>query len=348
MRDLTKLALLSSLMALVACGGSDEGPYPLNPPGNPSTPAPAPAPGTAPPPWPTPAPGTEPTPMTPPAPAPAPTPTPPPPPPAPSPSPSPTPAPSTNHAPVANAGANQSTTDGVPVQLDGSASTEPDNDPMTYVWTVSAKPTGSTAAITSPYDQKPTFKPDVIGTYKIQLEVRDGRGLNGTSEMTVTVTGPAIALTSSAFANGGRIPIAYGGRQGESNQSPPLTIANKPTGTKQFAIIMDDEGCGTGASACVHWGVFNLPPGKTSIAADENLTLQNDVVLGKAYNGATGYQGPNPPAGPAHTYKITVYALGGLAPVEPGSPVPQYTRASFEAKYGQYILAQSTISGTYP
>ena len=343
MRDLTKLALLSSLMALVACGGSDEGPYPLNPPGNPSTPAPAPAPGTAPPPWPTPAPGTEPTPTTPPAPAPAPTPTPPPPPPAPSPSPSPTPAPSTNHAPVANAGANQSTTDGVPVQLDGSASTEPDNDPMTYVWTVSAKPTGSTAAITSPYDQKPTFKPDVIGTYKIQLEVRDGRGLNGTSEMTVTVTGPAMGVTSTTIAAGVLPPATAAVAAGGTNTSPALAIANKPSGTKFFAIVMDDETapCGVGVNACRHWAVLNIPPTKINFAAGEDLTPVSGLVQ-------ENYLGPNPPAGPAHTYKITVYALGGLAPVEPGNPVPQYTRASFEAKYGQYILAQSTISGTYP
>ena len=353
MRDRTKLALIGSLMALVACGGSDEGPYPLDPPTDPSAPAPSPSPGTTPPPYPVPGGGTgEPAPQ-PPAPMPpAPTPPAPGPAPSPTPTPSPPPTPDNNKAPVANAGTNQTGVDGDTFDLDGSASTEPDNDPMTYVWTVLEKPDGSAAKVTNAGDVKPKFKPDVKGTYKIQLEVRDGRGLNGKSEVTITATGPDLTTTSS-FANGAQIPPAYGGRTGESNQSPPLTIAGAPSGTKYFAIVMDDQSAActtpTPVPACVHWNVFNIPKGKTTIASNEAWDLISGVILGASYTGDREYEGPNPPAGdPAHTYKITVYALNADTAAMTATPVPSYSTATFEAKYSKFILSKASLTGTYP
>ncbi len=357
MRDRTKLALIGSLMALVACGGSDEGPYPLDPPTDPSAPAPSPSPGTTPPPYPVPGGGTgEPAPQ-PPAPSPSPTPTPPPgptPPPSPTPSPSPSPTPDNNKAPVANAGADQTGADGDTFQLDGSASTEPDGDPMTYVWRFLEKPTGSGATLTGAGTDKPTFKADVMGTYKLLLEVRDGKGLNGTDEITVQVTGAPFGVSSAAL-NGGRIPPAQVFTdQGGSNQSPPLTITGAPSGTKYFAIIMDDEAtapntCGVSVNACRHWAVLNLPKTKTTFVQGESTTLTG-VVQGVAQDGTAGYFGPNPPAGSGtHTYKLTVYALGPNAPAEPAATSnTRYTRASFEIKYKDYIMLQSTITGTYP
>lgn len=351
MRDRTKLALIGSLMALVACGGSDEGPYPLDPPTDPSAPAPSPSPGTTPPPYPVPGGGTgEPAPQ-PPAPTPpAPTPPAPGPAPSPTPSPSPPPTPDNNKAPVANAGADQTGADGNTFQLDGSASTEPDGDPMTYVWRFIEKPTGSGASLTGAGTDKPTFTADVIGTYRLLLEVRDGKGLNGTDELVVQVNGPAIALTSSAFTSGGTIPNLHGGAPGGGNQSIPLSFANAPTGTKYFAVIMDDETapCGTGVNACAHWSLLNLPASKTSLATNESTTIAG-VVQGIAYNNLPGYQGPNPPAG-THTYSITVYALGPATPAEPAATAttPKYTRARFKANYAQYIMGESTITGKYP
>ena len=323
MRDRTKLALIGSLMALVACGGTDEGPYPLDPPTDPSTPAPSPSPGTVPPPFPVPSPGVEPT---------------------------PTPPPIANRAPVANAGVDQTGTDGTTFQLDGSASTDPDGDPKTYVWSFVEKPNGSGATLTGADSEKPTFKADVIGTYKLRLEVSDGRGLSSTDELTVNVNGPAIAVTSSSIV-GGKLPLAAVVTAiGGNDTSPALAIANAPTGTKFFAIVMDDETlpCLPATGACAHWSVLNLWPAKVNIAAGEDLSLLSGVVVGAAYNDVKGYQGPNPPAGPVHTYNITVYALGAATQAEPATPVQKYTRASFEAKYAKFILGKATVSGTYP
>jgi Raf kinase inhibitor-like YbhB/YbcL family protein len=98
-----------------------------------------------------------------------------------------------------------------------------------------------------------------------------------------------------------------------SNQSPQLSWANAPAGTKSFAITMYDADAPTG-SGFWHWVVINIPAAVTELkhgAGDPNghtapagsLQTINDT-------GAPGYQGPCPGEGEApHRYLITVYAL---------------------------------------
>lgn len=76
--------------------------------------------------------------------------------------------------PVANAGSDVDTVVGAVVQLDGSLSSDPDNDPLTYQWSVVSRPEGSANTISDPTLVNPTFKPDVEGEYVIQLVVNDG------------------------------------------------------------------------------------------------------------------------------------------------------------------------------
>lgn len=148
------------------------------------------------------------------------------------------------------------------------------------------------------------------------------------------------------FADG-KIPTRNAAtQQGGENISPSINIGFVPDKTDKIAIIMDDENapCASGDGACVHWGVFNLPKDKFNIREGENLAALPGVVLGKAYNDQTGYQGPNPPS--AHTYKLTIYALKAGAPaVTAGS---RYTRSQFAATWGEHILGSKTLSARYP
>lgn len=59
--------------------------------------------------------------------------------------------------------------------LDGSASTAPASDPITYAWSFTHKPQASkTAVLTNANSVNPTFVPDVAGTYMVQLVVTSG------------------------------------------------------------------------------------------------------------------------------------------------------------------------------
>ena len=99
-----------------------------------------------------------------------------------------------NHRPVANAGPDQTLdwVDFTPVQLDGSQSSDADNDPLVYQWTMSSKPGLSSAVLSNPASPTPTFNHDYVGTYVLRLSVFDGEIWSAPDEMTVVTAGNTI------------------------------------------------------------------------------------------------------------------------------------------------------------
>lgn len=93
-----------------------------------------------------------------------------------------------NTAPVANAGTAQSVVIGNPVTVDGSNSSDANNDLMTYLWTFASKPANSTANPSSATVVKPTFIPDVSGAYVLNLVVNDGKMNSVAATVTVTAS----------------------------------------------------------------------------------------------------------------------------------------------------------------
>lgn len=79
-----------------------------------------------------------------------------------------------NSPPVADAGADRSVALGSLVTLDGSGSMDIDGDPLTYSWSLSSVPAGSTAALSDATTLNPSFVVDVPGNFVAQLIVNDG------------------------------------------------------------------------------------------------------------------------------------------------------------------------------
>ena len=150
---------------------------------------------------------------------------------------------------------------------------------------------------------------------------------------------PAIAITSSAFQNGGAIPRQY--TCDGVNVSPPLEWSGLPKSTKTIAIIADDPDAPAGT--WVHWVIYNLP-GDT-IGMVENLPPTEEIKGGGAQGKndfeKIGYGGPCPPSG-THRYFFKLYALDTELPLKPGAG-----KADVEKAAAGHILAQAQLIGTY-
>ena len=94
-----------------------------------------------------------------------------------------------NQRPIANAGSDQNAISGTMVTLDGSGSSDPENQPITYSWTLTDKPLVSRAQLANPNSVNPGFIVDRNGTYTARLVVSDGKLDSLPDEVTITVTG---------------------------------------------------------------------------------------------------------------------------------------------------------------
>lgn len=105
---------------------------------------------------------------------------------------------STNTAPVANAGVTQNVLLGAKVYLDGTGSTDAENDPIIFKWTMAARPSGSLAALNSTSSPSPNFTADVAGTYLVTLTVNDGRSDSGSVTVSIIASTGNVAPIANA------------------------------------------------------------------------------------------------------------------------------------------------------
>lgn len=89
--------------------------------------------------------------------------------------------------PIADAGPDQNVTTGSTVILDGSGSSDADQDPLTYSWAFTSMPDDSVATLSNVNIVNPIFTPDVSGIYIISLTVNDGNDSSSDS-VVITVT----------------------------------------------------------------------------------------------------------------------------------------------------------------
>ncbi|MES2136473.1 MAG: YbhB/YbcL family Raf kinase inhibitor-like protein [Pseudomonadota bacterium] len=160
-----------------------------------------------------------------------------------------------------------------------------------------------------------------------------GASHGGTAVENATLT--KIALTSSAFQNGGPIPAQYS--CDGTNQSPPLSWGEPPPGTKSFALVVDDPDAPTGIFR--HWGAYDIPASTRSIAAGQAVGTQAVNDLGKP-----GYGGPCPPKGHGpHHYRFKLFALG----VDSLGLPANAKAADVESAAEGHALGRAELIGTY-
>jgi hypothetical protein len=98
-----------------------------------------------------------------------------------------------NAAPTAGAQASATQVEvGTSIVLDAAGSTDPENDSLTYQWTLSKAPPGSAAIITHAGTSLAALVPDVPGDYEVTLTVSDFLGAG--APVRLAITGAAIPI----------------------------------------------------------------------------------------------------------------------------------------------------------
>ncbi|WP_456446305.1 PKD domain-containing protein, partial [Thiolapillus sp.] len=99
-----------------------------------------------------------------------------------------------NQAPVADAGADQTVSLGS-VELDGSASSDPDGDTLLYAWEIVDEPEDGVAILTGAETVRPTLHIEAPGQYVVSLRVSDGQLESPPDTVVIqTVNRPPVAV----------------------------------------------------------------------------------------------------------------------------------------------------------
>ncbi len=154
----------------------------------------------------------------------------------------------------------------------------------------------------------------------------------------------AFSITSPAFDNGSTIPKNH--TCDGTDPSPQLKWADRPAGTKSFAIIMDDPDAPPGT--WVHWIIYDIPADTKGlvVGVPKKEKLDNGAKQGLVWGvndfSRVGYYGPCPPPGTPHRYYFKLYALDTLLNLPPKATKPDLEKAMKE-----HVLAEAQLMGKY-
>jgi Raf kinase inhibitor-like YbhB/YbcL family protein len=150
----------------------------------------------------------------------------------------------------------------------------------------------------------------------------------------------ALSVSSPSFASGAEIPKKF--TCDGSDISPQLVWTEPPSGTKSFALLVDDPDAPAGNWN--HWTLWNLPPTARGLpeAVGKDTTLPDGTQQGRNDFRKTGYNGPCPPPGKPHRYYFKLFALDATLDLKPGA-----SKRELETAMKEHILAQAEWMGRY-
>lgn len=284
-----------------------------------------------------------------------------------------------NNPPVADAGADRNVKTGAPVTLDGSASYDPDEDLITYEWSIeragAVKPAGSgltDTAIENRQGPKPTLTPDKDGDYEILLVTDDGMAqsepdsvkvhaysanvppnADAGRDQTVHLGEAATLMGSGTDVDAGTQPLSYAWSFAEKPGASLLGDNAIVDRTQSLASFTPDvlgdyvlrlqvsDGAAVGSDeATITAATGNLPPTATA-GADTAVQLGGEVSLSGA-GSVDPDQGPEPLS---YQWTFVSVPLGSVRSdadlVDAGTPTARFTPDVL----GDYVLRLQVFDG---
>jgi len=150
--------------------------------------------------------------------------------------------------------------------------------------------------------------------------------------------GAKLTVTSPAFTAGADIP--FENTQYRGNVFPGLSWSAGPAGTKSYVVIMQDTDAVRNNDAILHWTMYNIPAGTTSLPAGMSAPPPGAAYGPNIRGAAQAYMGPRTPPGPKHRYHLQVFALDTTLPAE-----PNMTWDALKAGLSGHVLASGEVIG---
>jgi Raf kinase inhibitor-like YbhB/YbcL family protein len=149
-----------------------------------------------------------------------------------------------------------------------------------------------------------------------------------------------IAVTSTAFTDGGAMPASSAGKGVGDNTSPPLRWDELPPDTHQVVLVIDDVDVPL-PRPLLHT-VAVIEPSVTDVAAGGLQPGCPGIRFPRADLGHRGYAGPRPiPGHGPHRYRFQVFALDAVVPEAVST-----AKGLLGAMRG-HVLARGTLTGIY-
>jgi len=161
----------------------------------------------------------------------------------------------TNTAPVANAGPDQTVIPGQTVNLNGSGSHDADNDTLKFSWSFTSRPAGSTAVLASPTSPTPSFIADLAGAYVVQLIVSDGFASSSPDTVMVSANPLTITLTPDPlilYNAPGTLTITLGAPAPVGGQLVRLAVVNPAVATVPADVTVPANSTGVNVTVTPH------------------------------------------------------------------------------------------------
>ena len=176
-----------------------------------------------------------------------------------------------NHAPVAHASGSPSSGP-LPLQVsfNGTTSTDPDNDALTYAWDLDGD-----GAFDDSNASQPSFTYTTGGVYTVRLRVSDPGGLNSTDTVTITAgTPPTPTITTptagTTWKVGDVISFSGSATDGQGNPVPPSGLSWKLVMQHCSALV---------PTSCHAHNVQSFPPGDSFTAPDHEYPAYLELQL---------------------------------------------------------------------
>ena len=149
-----------------------------------------------------------------------------------------------------------------------------------------------------------------------------------------------LTLKSNAFTHDGSIPREY--TCDDADVAPQLEWSGAPTGTRSFALIVDDPDAPDPKApkmVYVHWVLYDIPVAITSMARGGQTPP--GARDGRNDWKRTGYGGPCPPIG-RHRYFFKLFALDAML-----GDLKTPTKADLLKAMEGRVLDQAELMGRY-